>query len=114
MSAAKKQRTAVMPQDFRRPVKTTMLNSPSNVGPMRSAIIADIMRLVIPPELTTAEGPVLIVFDCENIAGIEQLFYLSFVFDINLLHFKILLEENSKALVNFSALIYVRRFTREK
>jgi hypothetical protein len=114
MFAAKEKRTTAMPQDFCRPVKTAMLNSPSNVRPAGSTIIADIMRFIIPPELTTTEGSVLIVFYRENIAGIEQLFDLNFVFNIDLLHLNILREEYSIAIVNSSALIYVRRLISER
>ena len=90
---AKEQRPAIMPQDARRSVQTALLDFPSGIGPVRSAAVAEIELSVIPPELKAAEGSKLIVPEPENIAGIEQLFYLRFVFYTDFLHCSVLPEK---------------------
>ncbi|MHC4626057.1 MAG: hypothetical protein ACYTDV_03655 [Planctomycetota bacterium] len=93
---AKEQRLAIVPQDARRSIQAALLDLPSGIGPVRSATIAHIEPLVVPPELKAAKGPKLIAPQPENIAGIEQLFYLCLVFDIYLFHFYVLREKSQR------------------
>ena len=93
---AKEQRPAIMPQDARRSVEAALLDLSSGLGPVRFATIAHIELLVVPPELKTTEGPKLIAPEPENIAGIEQLSYLRFVFYTEFLHCSVLPEKSQR------------------
>ena len=93
MLVAKEQRPAIVPQDARRSAQTALLNFPSDIDPVRFAAVADIELFVIPPELKISECSELIPLQPENIAGIEQLFYLPFVFDTDLSHCYVLPEK---------------------
>jgi hypothetical protein len=86
MFAAKEQRVPFVPQDLRCLIQTTVLNSFSNVDPVIPTATANVEFLIIPPELKTAEGSILVVPDPNNTAGIKQLFYLGSVFDIDFSH----------------------------
>jgi hypothetical protein len=81
-----------VPQDARRSAQTALLNLPSDIDPVRFAAVADIELFVVPPELKTSERSKLIPPQSENIAGIEQLFDLGFVFDTYLSHCNVLPE----------------------
>ena len=71
------------------------MNPFSPVGPVRFTTVANIESLIIPPELEAAEGPISVVLYSENAAVIKELFYLSLVFDTDLLHLWILHEKLS-------------------
>ena len=92
MLVAKEQRPAIVPQDARRSAQTALLDFPSDIDPARFAAVADIELFVVPPELKTSERSELIAPEPENIAGIEQLLDLGFVFDIYLSHCSVLPE----------------------
>ena len=111
VSVAKEQRPAIVPQDTRRSVQTALLDLSSGIGPVRFATIAHIELLVVPPELKTAKRPKLIAPQPENIAGIEQLFYLRFVFYTDFLHCSILPEKVSAVAANILAFTNKRHLT---
>ena len=96
MLVANEQRPAIMPQDARRSVQAALLDLSSGIGPVRSTAVAEIELFVIPPELKTAEGSKLIVPQPENIAGIEQLSYLRFVFYTDFLHCSVLPDKSQR------------------
>ena len=93
---AKEQRPAIVPQDARCSVQTALLDLSSGLGPVRFATMAHIELLVVPPELKTVEGPKLIAPQPENIAGIEQLSYLRFVFYTDFLHCSVLPDKSQR------------------
>jgi hypothetical protein len=103
LPVAKKQRAAIVPQDTRRSVETASLDLLSDVGPMGLAAVAEIELFVVPPELKAAEGPELIAPEPENVACIEQLFYLLSVFDSDLFHCSVLPENLSAVAAGDSA-----------
>jgi hypothetical protein len=72
-----------------------LLDLSSGFAPVRSATVAHIELLVVPPELEAAERSILIAPQGENAAGIEQLFYLGLVFYNDLFHCAVLPEKLS-------------------
>ena len=60
----------------------------SRIRPAGFAAVADATFLIVPPKLKAAKGLISLGFDAQNAVGIEQLFDVRFVFDLNFFHFR--------------------------
>lgn len=55
---------------------------------MRFTAFANTTLLIKPPKLKATKTPILVVFYSQNKIGIEELFDVRFVFDLDFFHFR--------------------------
>jgi hypothetical protein len=91
--AAQEQAATVVPQNLRRSIQSMVRDLSLEIRPTGFTTTAKVALPVIPPKLEAAERPITIVFDRQDAVAVEQLLYLKLVFDIDLLHRRILLEK---------------------